>query len=51
MFSLILNIISTNVQYENEIKQMDTDTYDLQEIKKWDILFMFRHFLFLTLNI
>ena len=44
MFSIFLNIISTNQSDENETKQMDTDAFDfeIQEIKKvWVSLFMF----------
>ena len=33
LFSFILNIVSTNLKLENENKQMNTETFDLQE---WD---------------
>ena len=33
VFSFILNIVSTNLQSINQNKQMETDTFDLQDIK------------------
>ena len=39
--SFNLNIVSTNLWYENKNKQMDTDALDVQEIKRVDIHFMF----------
>ena len=39
MFSFFLNIISTNLLHVNETKQMDTDAFDFQEIKKSGAVF------------
>ena len=39
VFSFSLNIVSTNLWHEN--KQMDTNIFDLQEIKRMGSLFMF----------
>ena len=36
MFSFILDIVSTNLQHENENKKMDTGALDLHEIKRVD---------------
>ena len=45
LFNFILNIVSTNLQHENENKQMDTDEFDIQEIKNSGaLIFMFCHF-------
>ena len=41
VFSFILNIDSTNLKYENENKQIDTEASDLQEIKRVGQSFMF----------
>ena len=34
VFSFILNIVSTNQYHENENKHMNTDAFDLQNIKR-----------------
>ena len=34
VFSFILKIVSTNLWHENESKLIDTDAFDLQEIKR-----------------
>ena len=45
-----LNIVSTYIEHENENKQTAKDAFDLQEMKKWDSLFMFWQFLFFNLS-
>ena len=34
VFSFLKNIVSTNLQHKNKNKQIDTDAFDFQEIKR-----------------
>ena len=49
VFSFILNIASTNLQYENENKQMDMDVFDHQEIKSGTVFLCFDTHVFYSL--
>ena len=41
MFSFILNIVSTKPKQKMKNRKIDFDAFYLQEIKKWDSLFIF----------
>ena len=41
VFSVILNIVTTNLQHENENKQMTTYAFDLQKIKSKTVFLCF----------